>query len=66
MPTEQLDYNLLFRWFVDLSMDGTIWDHSVYPKNRERILHSDLAVMFLRFVCSWAEAAGLLYEPFSS
>ena len=57
---EQLDYNLLFRWFVGLSMDETIWNHSVYSKNRERILHSDLAVMFLRSICSQALAAGLL------
>ncbi len=60
MLAEQLDYNLLFRWFVGLSMDEAIWDHSVYSKNRERILHSDLAVMFLRCICSQAEAAGLL------
>jgi len=60
MLAEQLDYNLLFRWFVGLSMDEAIWDHSVYSKNRERILHSDLAVMFLRSICSQAEAAGLL------
>ena len=57
---EQLDDNLLFRWFVGLSMDETIWNHSVYSKNRERILHSDLAVMFLRSICSQALAAGLL------
>ena len=57
---EQLDYNLLFRWFVGLSMDETIWNHSVYSKNRERILHSDLAIMFLRSICSQALAAGLL------
>jgi transposase len=60
MLAEQLDYNLLFRWFVGLSMDETIWDHSVYSKNRERILHSDLAVIFLRSICSQAEAAGLV------
>ena len=57
---EQLDDNLLFRWFVGLSMDETIWNHSVYSKNRERILHSDLAIMFLRSICSQALAAGLL------
>lgn len=62
MLTEQLDYNLLFRWFVGLSMDDTIWHHSVYSKNRERILHSDFAVMFLRSICSQAEAAGLLSD----
>ncbi len=41
-------------------MDETIWNHSVYSKNRERILHSDLAIMFLRSICSQALAAGLL------
>lgn len=60
MLAEQLDYNLLFHWFVGLSMDETIWDHSVYSKNRERILHSDIDVMFLLSICSQAEAAGLL------
>lgn len=60
MLTEQLDYNLLFRWFVGLSMDEPIWDHSVYTKNRDRILHTDMAVMFLRSICTQAEAAGLL------
>ena len=37
---EQLDYNLLFRWFVGLSMDDKVWDHSVFSKNRERFLDS--------------------------
>jgi transposase len=60
MLTEQLDYNLLFRWFIGLSMDESIWDHSVYTKNRDRILHTDMAVMFLRSICAQAEAAGLL------
>ncbi len=40
---EQLDYNLLFRWFVGLSMDDKVWNHSVFSKNRERFLGSDLA-----------------------
>jgi transposase len=39
---EQLDYNLLFRWFVGLSMDAQVWDHSVFSKNQERFLRSDL------------------------
>jgi len=43
---EQLDYNLLFRWFVGLSMDDQVWDHSVFSKNQERFLHSDLAAAF--------------------
>jgi transposase len=40
---EQLDYNLLFPWFVGLSMDDRVWDHSVFSKNQERFLGSDLA-----------------------
>src|SRR4030043_2210641 len=43
---EQLDYNLLFRWFVGLSMEDKVWDHSVFSKNRERFLRSDLAPAF--------------------
>lgn len=43
---EQLDYNLLFRWFVGLSMDDAVWDHSTFSKNRERFLRSDLAAAF--------------------
>ncbi len=35
---EQLDYHLLFRWFVGLSLDDQVWDHSVFSKNRERCL----------------------------
>ena len=35
---EQLNYNLLFRWFVGLEMDDPVWDHSVFTKNRERVL----------------------------
>src|SRR5450432_1790548 len=34
---EQLDYNLLFRWFVGLEMDDRVWDHAVFSKNRERL-----------------------------
>lgn len=60
MLVEQLDYNLLFRWFVGLSMDESIWDHSVYSKNRDRILHTDIAMMFLRAICKQAEEAGFL------
>jgi len=37
---EQLDYNLLFRWFVGLAMDDPIWDATVFTKNRERLLRS--------------------------
>jgi transposase len=43
---EQIDYNLLFRWFVGLSMDDTVWNHAVFSKNRDRLLTSDVAQRF--------------------
>ena len=62
MLSEQLDYNLLFRWFVGLSMDTMIWDHSVYSKNRNRLLCSELALLFLRSICTQADEAGWLSD----
>jgi transposase len=59
---EQLDYNLLFRWFVGLSMDDKVWNHSVFSKNRERFLASDLAAAFFRRIKEQAAAAGLLSD----
>lgn len=44
---EQLDYNLLFRWFVGLSVDDPVWDNSVFSKNRERLLNTELASFFV-------------------
>jgi len=43
MLMEQLDYNLLFRWFVGLNMDDSVWDVTVFTKNRERLLDGDIA-----------------------
>jgi transposase len=43
---EQIDYNLLFRWFVGLGMDDAIWEHSVFSKNRDRLLTSAVAQRF--------------------
>jgi transposase len=59
---EQLDYNLLFRWFVGLSMDDQVWDHSVFSKNQERFLDSDLAAAFFARILAQAAAAGLLSD----
>jgi len=59
---EQLDYNLLFRWFVGLSMDDKVWNHSVFSKNRERFLRSDLAAAFFGRIKEQAAAAGLLSD----
>src|SRR5215471_11454349 len=52
---EQLDYNILFRWFVGLSMDEPIWDPTVFTKNRDRLLTQDLARSFLRRVVERAD-----------
>jgi transposase len=43
---EQIDYNLLFRWFVGLGMDDAVWNHAVFSKNRDRLLTSDVAQRF--------------------
>jgi transposase len=47
---EQLSYNLLFRWFVGLSMDAPVWDVTVFTKNRERLLAGDIAQRFFQAV----------------
>src|SRR5213595_2801383 len=46
MLMEQLDYNLLFRWFVGLAMDDRVWNHAVFSKNRERLLNQEMARSF--------------------
>jgi transposase len=43
---EQIDYNLLFRWFVGLGMDDSMWNHAVFSKNRDRLLNSEVAQRF--------------------
>src|SRR5437660_12341877 len=43
---EQLDYNLLFRWFVGLNMDDAVWVPTVFSKNRERLLGGEMARAF--------------------
>jgi transposase len=47
---EQLDYNLLYRWFVGLGVDDPVWDHSTFSKNRDRLLEADVAAKFLEAV----------------
>src|ERR1700719_1546912 len=46
MLIEQLQYNLLFRWFVGMEMDEEVWNHAVYSKNRERLLNEEIAESF--------------------
>ena len=59
---EQMDYNLLFRWFVGLSMDAPIWDVTVFTKNRERLLDGDIAARFLTAVLSQPRVKSLLSD----
>ncbi len=62
MLMEQLDYNLLFRWFVGLAMDDPIWDVTVFTKNRERLLRGDIARAFFERVRAHADQRGLLSD----
>jgi transposase len=52
---EQIDYNLLFRWFVGLGMDDAVWNHAVFSKNRERLLTSEVAQQFFAAVIEQAQ-----------
>jgi len=55
MLMEQLDYNLLFRWFVGLEMDEPVWNHAVFSKNRERLLNEAVAREFFGEVIEQAK-----------
>jgi transposase len=57
---EQLDYNLLFRWFVGLSVDEPVWDASTFSKNRDRLLEREIARKLLARVVEQAREADLL------
>ena len=55
MLIEQLQYNLLFRWFVGMEMDEAVWNHAVFSKNRERLLNEEIAETFFRRVLERAK-----------
>ena len=59
---EQLEYNLLFRWFVGLSMDDPVWDATVFSKNRERLLQGDISKELLEEVLEQARQRQLLSD----
>ena len=59
---EQLDYNLLYRWFVGLGVDDAVWDHSVFSKNRDRLLEAEVAAKFLSAVLAHAKVKPLLSD----
>src|SRR5258705_9633575 len=62
MLMEQLEYNLLFRWFVGLNMDEAVWVPTVFSKNRDRLLEGDIAEKFFANVLAQARSANLLSD----
>ena len=63
---EQLNYNLLFRWFVGLNPDDAVWVPTVFTKNRDRLLEGNIADAFLQEVLKAADTRGLLsHEHFT-
>ena len=62
MLMEQLEYNLLFRWFVGLNMDEAVWVPTVFTKNRDRLLEGDVAEKFFQLVLAQARVADLLSD----
>jgi hypothetical protein len=59
---EQLDYNLLSRWFVGLGIDDPVWDVTVFTKNRDRLLGGEIASKFFAAVLDDARVKGLLSD----
>ena len=59
---EELDYNLLFRWFVGLHMDDPVWHPTTFTKNRDRLLGGEVAAAFFDAISRQARAAGLLSD----
>lgn len=57
---EQIDYNILFRWFIGLNLDDAIWSATTFSKNRDRLLRSDIATAFFDAVVGQAARGGLL------
>jgi transposase len=59
---EQLDYNLMFRWFVGLGIDDAVWVPTVFSKNRDRLLDADVAAKFMSQLLAHKEVRGLLSD----
>src|SRR5438046_8588521 len=59
---EEIDYSVLYRWFVGLSMDDPIWSPTTFSKNRDRLLEGDIAAAFFDAVVGQARDAGLLSD----
>lgn len=59
---EELDYSVLYRWFVGLSMDDPVWDATTFTKNRDRLLQGDIADAFFAEVLAAIRTDGLLSD----
>ena len=59
---EEIDYNILFRWFVGLNLDDAVWDATVFTKNRDRLLEAEVAKEFLALVVEQARGQGWASE----
>jgi transposase len=59
---EELDYSLLFRWFVGLAIDDEVWDATVFSKNRDRLIEGEMAARFFAAVRGQLEGSGLLSD----
>ena len=57
---ERLNFDLLFRWFVGLGIDDEVWDHSVFSKNRDRLLEAEISAKFLAAILTQPEVKRLL------
>src|SRR6202171_4197095 len=62
MLMEQLEYNLLVRWFVGLNMDDPVWDPTVFSKNRDRLLAANVAALFFQAVLDEAKTRDLISD----
>ena len=59
---EEIDYSILFRWFIGLNLDEEVWDATTFTKNRDRLLEADVAKQFLAKVVELARAQGLVSD----
>src|SRR5215472_9087597 len=59
---EEIDYSILYRWFVGLNLDEPVWDATTFTKNRDRLLEASVAKEFLAQVVEQARAAGLISD----
>jgi len=62
---EQMDYNLLFRWFVGLGIDDAVWVPTVFTKNRDRLLTTDMSRKIMAAILAHREVAPLSDDHFS-